>query len=123
MSQVETNWPVPAQPGQLALSDDGQALYAALNTGLQLARLQTADGLVVTNFSLGTNTSGASFVLVDMEVIPGAPGSVVVNEGAGGYRYLAVMDDGVARPSLLQLLYPSNGSFLEFGDDPSVVTS
>jgi uncharacterized repeat protein (TIGR01451 family) len=121
LAQVETNWPVPTQPGRLAVSDDGLALYISHDSGRQLARLQTSDGSVLSNFSLGTNNSGAAFTLMDLEVIPGAPGSVVVNEQAGGYRYLAVMDDGVARPSLPQLPYPSNGSFLEYGNDPSVI--
>lgn len=117
-SQVETNWPVPSQPGRLALSDDGQALYVALNSNFELARLRTADGAVVTNFSLGTNASGAAFSLVDLEVVPGSADSVVVSEYADGRRYLTVLDNGVARPVTPQVPY---GSFLEFGADPSVV--
>ncbi len=121
LAQVEANWSVPTQPGRMALSGDGQALYVSHDSGRQLARLGTLDGGVVTNFALGTNSSGAAYSLLDLEVIPGTAGSVVVNEQASGYRYLAVMDDGVARPNVPQLPYPSNGSFLEFGDDPSVV--
>ncbi len=120
-AQVETNWAVPTQPGRLVMSGDGQALCVSHDSGRQLARLDTVEGSVVTNFSLGTNSSGAAFTLVDMEAIPGTSGSLVVNEAASGYRYLAVMDDSVARSNRPTLPSPSNGGFLEFGSDPSVV--
>jgi len=117
LAQVEGNWPIPTQPGRLALSDSGLDLFVSHDSGRQLARLRTPDGVVVTNSSLGTIGSDP-FTLVDIEVIPGTSNSVVINEEAGGTRYVAVMDDGATRPARPQVSY---GSFLEFGGDPSVV--
>jgi uncharacterized repeat protein (TIGR01451 family) len=116
LAQVETNWPVAGQPGRLALGEQGQTLYVALDANRQLGRVRTADGLVLTNFALGTNAAGSSLALLDMEVLRAAPDVVAVLALGGGARYLTVLDRGAPRAAPLQTV---SGSYLEFGSDPA----
>ncbi|MBE0543736.1 MAG: DUF11 domain-containing protein [Verrucomicrobia bacterium] len=114
---VETNWPMPSVPGRLALSDDARFLYAALDAGRRVGRINTTNGALELDFSLGTNVS-TPFVLLDMAVVPGFAASLAVSKQGGGLRSVQVLDDGVLRPGV-QLSTVVN--HLEFGRDPNVL--
>ena len=89
---------VGSEPDQLAVSDDGQFVYVALDGQSSVGRFDTATGTEGLTFSLGSPLS-----VDDMTVLPGAPHSLAVSKQdrrysprtAGTYVY----DDGVARPN------------------------
>jgi uncharacterized repeat protein (TIGR01451 family) len=114
---VEGHWPMPSTPRRLALSDDARFLYAALDAGRRVGRINTSNGALELEFSLGTNYS-TPFTLVDLAVVPGFARSLAVSKQAGGTRLVQVLDDGVPRPGV-QLATAVNQ--LEFGDDPAVL--
>ena len=108
---------IGSEPGKLAISDDGQVLYASL------------DGAkVVRRFDIATKTPGVQFNIgadkpADMEVVPGSPQSLAVARGSTsgfGSSVVAVYDNGVQRPNA------SNGGVffigsIEFGASPSTL--
>ena len=128
---------VGSEPTKLALSDDGRFLYVALDGAAKVARLDLTDPAGPTTdltFTLGSvDFSGQRFV-EDMEVMPGAPGTVAISMKYKGssprHAGVAVFDDGVQRPTATPghtgsnviefsssggLLYGLNNETTEFG--------
>jgi len=93
-----------ASPGKLALSDNGQYLYAALSTGA-VARIDTTDSSVF-SFSLGEDPQGFPLFVGYLAALPGQPNALAISrnlEMPGGWRYyagIAIYDDGVMRPEV-----------------------
>lgn len=91
---VSTGVFIGSEPGKLALSDDGQTLYAYLNGANAVRR-----------FDVQTQTAGLQFALdanqqpADIDVVPGNPQSLAVASGNGGNGGVAVYDNGTRRPS------------------------
>lgn len=89
---------VGSEPDQLAVSDDGQFVYIALDGQSSVGRFDTATGKEGLKFSIGSPLS-----VEDMTVLPGAPHTLIVSKqdrrfsphSAGTY----VFDDGVYRPN------------------------
>ena len=107
-TQVEFSWPLPGPAGRLALSDDGEWLYAVLNQGSRLVRLSSRDGQIDLDLTPAATIS-------DIAVIPGQPRSFVLSMGAT----IAVFDNAIPRP---QALVDSAGAkYLEFGAETNVV--
>jgi DNA-binding beta-propeller fold protein YncE len=95
---------VGSEPGQLALSDDGQFLYVALDGAAAVARVDLREQRMDLQFPLGAGELG-SFLVDDMAVLPGQPHSR--HEG------VAVYDDGVPRARITPRHTGSNA--IEFG--------
>jgi hypothetical protein len=104
-----------AQPGQLAVTDDGSYLYVSLPSTGQVSRLLLPLLTPDIQWSLGTDGNGRIYAAEDLEAAPGKPHTVAAtrflvgfgNNASGG---LAVYDDGVARS-----LIPS-GTYLNVYD-------
>lgn len=77
------------EPGKLAVSDNGQWLYAGIGIDNSIERINIATRALDIKFPTGF--SGVA----DMAVMPGRPSTVV----ATAYNTLAVYDDGVMRPN------------------------
>ena len=96
---------IGSTPGKMAISSDGQTIWAHLNLAAAVRR-----------FDIPTETAGLQFntnVLspVDMEVVPGSPQSLVLSTGG-----LAVFDNGVPRPNAASAQGP-----IEFGANASTL--
>ena len=89
---------VGSEPNQLAVSDDGQFVYIALDGQSSVGRFDTATGREGLKFSIGSPLS-----VEDMAVLPGSPHTLIVSKqdrrfsphSAGTY----VFDDGIYRPN------------------------
>lgn len=92
--------PVGAEPGKLALSDDGSVLYVALNGTGEVRMFDMATNTPGAAFSLGTGTFGTRYA-EDIAVQPGSPLSVAVSMKFSGvsprHAGLAIFDNGVLR--------------------------
>ncbi len=89
---------IGTDPGKLAISDDGQYVYAALNR-TSVRRFDIDSQTAGLEFALGSDFDGA-LTVSDMEVLPQNPGAVAIARrhlNSSGYGGVAVYDDGVKR--------------------------
>jgi Calx-beta domain len=110
---------IGSEPSRMAISNDGQTIWAHLN-GANAAR----------RFDVLTETPGLQFTTSstppsDMEVVPGSPGSVALAKGLFGGGGVAIYDDGVQRanigsttPTVQPIEFGANASVL-YGYDPN----
>ncbi len=93
-------------PDILAISDDGQFLYAGIDGANSIQRF-TLPGLVKDiNYSLGADSIFGPFFAEDLQVAPGAPHTVAVTLANAGVSPpqqggVAVFDDATQRPTKL----------------------
>lgn len=93
-----------SMPGRLAIADDASVLYVALNGEAAIARVDLATLQTDLTFPVGVEDSGELLFAEDIDVMPGAPGTVAVSRmnplvhphGRG----VAIYDDGVMRPAV-----------------------
>ncbi|MGH9831525.1 MAG: hypothetical protein ACREBD_04105 [Blastocatellia bacterium] len=109
--------PLGAVPTKLAISDDGQMVYVALNPpNAGVRRFNTAQQSLSPPFSLGMSSFGQPAYVRDMKVAPGQPQTLAV---ARDDELVAIFDNGVARPNL------TSGStrigLIEFGAAPTTL--
>jgi len=88
-------------PGSLAMSDDGNTLYVAVNNRTTVQRVDLVAGTVATPVTLAADPIVGPGAVGALAVLPGAPGSfalarVDIALDAGVHIY----DDGVARPGI-----------------------
>jgi uncharacterized protein (TIGR03437 family) len=97
---------IGSEPNQLALSDDSQYLYVALDGASAVRRLNLASFQPELQFPLDQGQTpnligGYGLFVADMRVVPGAPHSVVIARRYNGlspdYAGTAAYDDGVIR--------------------------
>lgn len=95
---------VGSEPGKLALSGDGRFLYVALDGAAAVRRVDAATLTPGLQFALGNDPHFGPYYVEDMEVLPGASGSVAVSRRRAGvspqHGGVAVYDDGVRRPDV-----------------------
>jgi hypothetical protein len=75
--RVQASFYLGSEPGKLAVSDDGRAIYAGLNGAAAVARFNVAAQAVDLRFSLGTGSFGPRFA-EDIQVAPGDASTVAV---------------------------------------------
>jgi DNA-binding beta-propeller fold protein YncE len=116
--------PVGADPRALALSDDGQFLYVALEGTGEIRRVDVATWSAGLVFALGSEpypweTSFAE----DIAVQPGSPGVIAVslksNTTSPRHVGVAVYEDGVRRP--VKTAVHTGSNVIAFSDDPAVL--
>ena len=108
---VVTTQAMPAQPGQLAVTDDGSYLYVSLPATGQISRLILPSLTPDISWSLGTDGGGHVYSAQDLEAAPGQPHTVAVTRtvagaGTGVTGGIAIYDDGVARTLIPGGTYP-----------------
>ena len=124
--QVGTSVLTTSEPSRLAISDDGQYLYAALVPEASIARVTLPAFKPDVKFALGTDPDDLShppLLPQDLRVKPGAAhtGSVLSSGGI-----VSIFDDGTARPTAYENIgnsvntieWKADGSML-FGEDTS----
>jgi uncharacterized repeat protein (TIGR01451 family) len=106
-------------PGKLALSDDGRTLYVALDGANAIRRYDVTTRTPGLQFPYPPGTFILGLPVVDMEVPPGQPHSVVVTrERPGGFALNAVLfENGVPRPETASQRVNLRG--IEFGASAS----
>jgi hypothetical protein len=113
---------VGSNPGRMALSDDGTALWVALNGSGDVRRVAIPALTAGTAFSLG-NSFGGSLRVEDMRVMPGRAGTVAVALRntccSPRHEGVAIFDDGVRRAQTTPGHTGSNT--ITFGESASVL--
>lgn len=99
---------VGSEPTNIALSSDGQTMWVSLRGEAAIQKVNLTSGAVDAPIGLGSNPDFGFIYPASIQVIPGAPNSVVVcRVDADLDRDIAVYDSGVARPNV-------TGQFLVF---------
>lgn len=107
-----------SEPSELALSDDGQYLYAGINGSGSVQRFRLPDLVPDLNIPLDLDDFSGPQHAVDLQVMPGAARSVVVAQGFFNpletTSRTSLYDDAVARPLSLSAQECTCGS-LQWG--------
>ena len=92
---------VGSEPGRLALTDNGQYIYVALDGANAVRRFDVATRTPGLQFTLGRDIFDRSYRALDLAAAPGQPQTVAVVRGGNGTTNsgVAVYDDGVQRPN------------------------
>lgn len=110
------------RPDQLSITPDGSALYVGANGDGTVRKYALPAMTLEWTYDPGTTGIGAiQLVAVDIVAMPGTNETVVVAynvEDYTGVEGIAVVDDGVARPVVLDDVQMSTDTFT-FGNDPS----
>ena len=116
-----------SHPGPIAVSDDGQFVYAALDVSGEIARVTTATMAVDLTFPLGVDPYFNALYGAQLRVVPGEPHALAVSmrfdpRTSPPYAGLAVFDDGVRRLRALSFSQPA-ANVIAFSDSPSMLYS
>ena len=119
--------PVGSEPKAMALSDDGKALWVALDGEGAVRRVDTVNGTAGLQFSLGSDSSFGPWYAHGLAVLPGTQGSVVVARVSTTVQFMdgaVIYDDGVPRAYASGMMYydgdllvPTYAPELVFGFD------
>ncbi|HEX2465384.1 MAG TPA: hypothetical protein VHR17_12245 [Thermoanaerobaculia bacterium] len=100
--QVDHSVFVGSEPNKMAISDDGQYLYVALDGAAAVVRLELPNLIFDLQFPLGIDPSYGPLYAEDIEVQPDNPGVVAVSLKRLGvsprHGGVAIYDEGVKRP-------------------------
>src|SRR6476646_7724897 len=98
---ITSSHPSGSNPNVLAISDDGQFLYAGVSGSVQRFTLPALTPDI--SYPLGSDPFGAPHVALDIQVAPGAPHTTAVTRGSVSFSPsldgpLTIFDDATARP-------------------------
>jgi len=112
---------VGSEPNRLAVSDNGQYLYVALDGAAQVRRVNLFSKTAEIQFPLGS--SNGPLYAQDLEVLPGQPNSIAASRKnpkfIPSFAGVAIYDDGAIRPTIANSFTGPN--VIEFGASPSVL--
>ena len=102
INPVLTNaYPVGTNPTVLAISSDGQAIYAGFKNDPVVRKFLTASNTVSTEISLGSDSNNGNYFAEDIVVMPETANTIAVARKNSGYapkhEGVAIFDDGVMR--------------------------
>jgi hypothetical protein len=107
---------VGSEPNRLAISDDGQFLYVALDGAAAIRRVNLLTFEADLQFPLGSDTFGGLYLAKDIEVLPGNSHAIAVTRifkntsGSGG---VAIYSDGTQLTNTVSG-YPNASDAIEF---------
>jgi FG-GAP-like repeat len=114
---------VGSEPGRLALSDDGQYLYVALDGSAAVVRVHVPTMTPGLQFSLGSDSFNGAKYAGDMAVLPGNPNAVAISLRFQGvspdHAGVAIYDDGVQRPTATP--GHTGSTAIEFGESSATL--
>jgi hypothetical protein len=114
---------VGSEPGKLALSDDSQYLYVALDGAGAVRRVNLLTLTPGLQFPVGSDAFFGTMFVEDMAVLPGAPQSVAISRRfvsvTPRHAGVAVYDDGVMRPATTP--GHTGANVIEFGTSAAVL--
>ncbi len=114
---------IGSEPAKLALSTNGQYVYAVLNGASAVRRYDIASQTAGLQFALGVHPQFGPFGAEDMESVPGSPDSVAVSLLRPGvsprHGGVAIFDNGVKRQNVTPEHTGSN--VIEFSNSASTL--
>lgn len=84
-----------SEPTKLAVSDNGQFIYALLNGSASIRRFEIATQTAGLQFSLGHDSSGSPLSPVDLAVQPSNPNTLAILRQGGFNAGIGIYDAGV----------------------------
>jgi acyl dehydratase len=94
---------VGSEPGKLAISDNGQYLYVALDGAAAVRRFDIPSQTAGLQFALGSDAFFGPYYAEDIAVLPGNPTAIAVSRKNLGvsprHAGVAIYDNGVKRPT------------------------
>lgn len=94
---------IGSEPTVLAISDNGQYLYAGFSGSSTVRRFDVQNQTAGLQFPLGSDTSTGSYYAEDIEVMPGMPGTIAVSRRNIGFsprhEGVAIYDNQFMRPT------------------------
>ena len=112
---------IGSEPGKLALSDDGQFLYVALDGAAAVRRFNMSTQTAGLQFTLGNDSFLGLYFAEDMAVQPGNPGVLAVSRRNLGFsprhEGVAIYDNGVQRSA--ETPGHTGSNVIEFSGSPS----
>ncbi len=97
-----TSIAVGTNPNSLAVSDDGQFLYAGLLGASTIGRITLATQTVGLQISVPSTVYGTMYA-GEIKVLPGNPRAIAITRGS--YYGVAIFDDNVQRPMSIDSIY------------------
>lgn len=98
---VEKTTFLGSEPGPLAISDDGNYIYAGLNGAAKVCRYNIPQDKKDLEFTVGNSSFSGSYYAEQIAVMPGNPNTVAVSKRNQGYsprhEGVTIYDSGVAR--------------------------
>ena len=99
---METPIFIGSEPHRLAISDNGQYVYAGLDGSATVRRFDTLTQTAGLQFDLGNDSLSGPMSVDDIAVMPGSPTSIAVSEQCADFsprhQGVAIFDDAVMRP-------------------------
>lgn len=105
-----------SDPKTLAISDDGQYIYAGFDGASTVRRFNVATQTAGLQFPLGSDSFSGPFYAYDISVMPGNASSIAVSrysKNSSGFYGTAIYDNGIVRSINTNTNYPN--------DDPYVI--
>lgn len=109
--KIEDCYFIGGSPNKLAISNDGDLLYIALDVLPQIVTFDIISKSIESSFDLGKDVFNVDLFAEDIAVIPGEINSIVVSRkkpGSPMHSGIAVFDAGVIRPLTTPSTYGSN---------------
>ena len=120
---METPISIGSEPGKLAISDNGQYLYVALDGSGGVKRLDLATRTPGLEFSLGSDSFFGPYYVEDMQVLPQNPITVAISRMNRGisprHAGVAVYDNGIKRSA--ETARHTGSNILAASNDPSIL--
>jgi hypothetical protein len=114
---------VGSEPGKLALADDNQALYVALDGAAAARRFDIPSQTPGVQFSMGSDPFFGPMFADDIAVAPGNPDAVAISRKFQGvsprHAGVAVFDNGVIRPT--QTPGHTGSNVIQYSGDPATL--
>lgn len=114
---------IGSEPAVLAITDNGQYIYAGFAGSATVRRFNVADQTAGLQFPLGSDPTTGSMYAEDIETLPGNPNAVAVSRMNNGFsprhEGVAIYDDGVQRPITTQDHTGSNR--IEFSSNNQII--
>jgi sugar lactone lactonase YvrE len=115
---------IGSDPGKLAISDNNQFLYVALDGEAAVRRFDLATQTPQLRFPVGSDPNNGPLLAADIDVMPGAPETVAIARRfvniSPEQEGVAIYDNGVRRP-LATTQHQTHISFLEFSASPATL--
>lgn len=118
------------EPGQFAMSKNGEYLYVTANSARSISRVSLPERTIDLQFPLGVGPLGRPYSVEDMAVLPDQPGALAISrrtsdalESHFTHDAIAIYDDGVARLNAASSSEHYFADVIEFGSDSDLIFS
>ena len=127
-ASITNSPPEGSNPDALAMSDDGQYLYAGIDGAAAVERFTLPSLTPDISIPLGQNATYGPYYALDLQVAPGSPHTTAVTLGTSSSAQTAqggvvIFDDAVARPTTVPGYAASGHLFdsLQWGADATAL--